>query len=92
MKLYNKGGRAIIVRKEDIISGGRQLPDENAKDKIYIDPQATVQIKDEVGEKLCRNYPKDLMNLSQGESRSSVAKTKKTAAKKNIATKKKARK
>lgn len=67
MRLYNKGFRSFIINKVDAIDGCRFLDDEVGKDRAYIDPDKTVEIKDEIGVKLLADYPKELMKIRDGE-------------------------
>jgi len=65
MKLYNKGGRAIIISKEDIISGGRANEHDVKKDRLYMDPSTSMDVKDELGTKLLGMYPQMLVRMDE---------------------------
>lgn len=77
MRLYNKGLRSFIINKEDAISGCRTLSDEVGKHKAYIDPDKTVEVRDEIGEKLLNLYPTVLMKMRDGEDTPKEVKKKK---------------
>lgn len=82
MKLYNKSGRAFIIRKEDAIDGCRTPTDAIGRNKAYIDPNTTVDVEDNVGEKLLHDYPGQLMRVDQVAKSSKRKTVKKAKAKK----------
>lgn len=51
MKILNQGKRAFIVKPESVIQGGEL---SNDKKHSYINPGATVEVVDEVGEILSK--------------------------------------
>ena len=66
MKLFNQGQRSIIIAKKDMISGdARPKKDEINSKTAYIGPNSKVEVKDEVGEKLLKMYPKELMKWGE---------------------------
>ena len=81
MKLYNKGGRAIIIAREEAIDGCRFPTDVVGTAKAYIDPQTTVEIIDSKAEKLLKMYPSMLMQVDKQQAVASKAK--KSKAKKS---------
>lgn len=76
MKLYNKSGRAFIVAKENVINGGRVQAHDVKSNRVYFDPEAEIEMKDEVGQKMLNDYPKELKRLDNPQA--SVAKTKRS--------------
>ena len=59
MRVYNKHAeKAIIVAKEDVISGGTDV-----EGRIYIDPSQTVDLKPEVAKRIAKGYPEVLVLL-----------------------------
>lgn len=85
MRLYNKGGRAIIIAKDEAISGCRIPEDEIGKNRAYIDPGKTVDVTDVKGERLLNMYPEMLMRMDKKVVRTAK---KKVAKKKPVAKKK----
>jgi hypothetical protein len=63
MKLYNKGGRALILPKTEVISGGRLLEHDIKKDRLYLDPSANIEVNDKYGTKLLGMYPNMIMRM-----------------------------
>lgn len=56
MKLYNKGGRALILDPKEIKNGGRYLEHDKKKEKCYFDPNANIEVTDGYGNKLLGMY------------------------------------
>lgn len=81
MKLYNKSGRAFAISKKFAVSGCREVEVAVGENFMYIDPDTTVEVTDEAGEKLAVMYPKELQKMSYSGPR--------RAAKKRAAPKKK---
>lgn len=81
MKLYNKGGRAIIIAKSEAISGCRIPTDTIGAEKAYIDPGKTVEVVDSKGEKLMNMYPELLVRMDEKAKTKAKAKAKKPVAK-----------
>lgn len=86
MKIYNKGARAIIIKKSDSISGCRIPPDLVGKETAYIDPGTTVDIADNTAETLLKMYPKEIVAMETREQKikkalKEVDRTKKKKAK-----------
>lgn len=67
MRIYNKGQRAFIIHRDAAIKGCRLPMDSLAKDKAYIDPETTVDVKDAVGVKLLHDYPYELKHIEVEE-------------------------
>lgn len=78
MKLYNKGGRSLIIAKEQVINGGTYKAHDNKEERPYFDPGKTIEVKDEYGEKLLGMYPDFLMRMDE------KAEAKKTKAKAKV--------
>lgn len=97
MKIYNKGARGFVISREDAISGCRLPTDEIGKFKAYIDPGSTVSVTDEVGAKLMKMYPANLVCLEGDckerldQAHKELEKEKKATPKKNPAAKAKAK-
>lgn len=51
MEILNQGKRAFIVKPESVIKGGEV---SDCRKYCYINPGATVEVKDDVGEILAR--------------------------------------
>jgi hypothetical protein len=63
MKLYNKGGRALILPPEEVISGGRYQDHDRKKTKCYFDPSKSIEVKDEYGAKILGMYTEMLVKM-----------------------------
>ena len=63
MKLYNKGGRAFIVAKDNVISGGRAQVHDLRGDRLYFDPGTNIEIKDAAANKMLRDYPQSIIGM-----------------------------
>ncbi len=77
MKLYNKSGRAFIVSKENVISGGRVQAHDTKTNRVYFDPESEIEMEDNVGQKMLSNYPKELKRLDNPQASSKPKKSKK---------------
>ena len=62
-KLYHKGTASKIVKVEDILAGHNTGPGDAITG--YIHPGNTVEVSDECGEMLLRNYPREFLDLSK---------------------------
>lgn len=78
MRIFNKGHRDFIINRKDAIEGCFLPKDPIAEDKAYIKADTEVEVSDSVGEKLLRDYPKELMKIGRGY----FPKDKKTSRKK----------
>lgn len=67
MKLYNKSGRAFVLNSEHVISGGRVPEHDIVKNRIYFDPNKEIEVKDSCGDKLLKDYPKEIMKTGASE-------------------------
>lgn len=63
MRIYNKATRSFIINREYAIDGCRFPLDELGNDKAYIAPDSEVEVEDEVGVSLIKNYPKELIEI-----------------------------
>ena len=81
MKLYNKGGRAIIVAKVDVVKGGRISEHDIKKDRVYFDPSTNIELVDKCGTKLLGMYPSMLMRMDTPNDKPKKKSVKKQVAK-----------
>lgn len=65
MKLYNRGARSFIVHKDDAIRGCSPLEHDINKDRVYFNPGTEAELRDEIGEKLLKNYSTELMQVDK---------------------------
>ena len=63
MKIKNIGHRAFIVNEADVIQGGEKKPGCTMK---WINPDETVEMTEEAGEKLAKAYQEEIMVISRG--------------------------
>lgn len=81
MKLYNKGGRALILPPAEVISGGRFQQHDRKKEKAYFDPSKDIEVSEAYGDKLLGMYPEMLVKMDGNTGKQVKRKSKKSVNK-----------
>ena len=63
MKIKNTGHRAFVVKEADFIQGGEKKPGSPNR---WINPDETVELTEEAGEKLAKGWQAEVMIISRG--------------------------